>query len=1052
MTPQLRKDVRPPAKGKKKEEGKKIAGRARMVERTLVPVESRYESLLERVSDGFAAFDAAMNYTYINQKGAELLGRKPEDLIGKNYWLEFPEAKGTPFADAYVRALETQKPIVMEDYYAPWDRWFENRIYPSKDGLTIFFTEITERKRAMELLRESEERFRRAMEHAPIPIQIHTEDGEVILVNQAWLRQSGYTREEISTIPEWVDKAYGERRNAIRAEIEQLYSLSEARDEGEDEIRTRNGETRTWHFHTAPLGKLPDGRRLVISMAVDVTERKRVEEALRERERQLSTLIANLPGLVYRSRNDKDWTTEFVSEGVFALTGYPPADFMEHRREFGGLIHPDDQNDVWENIQAALSERRAYELTYRIIAAGGEEKWVWERGSGVYDADGTLLALEGFVTDITERKRAEQLLLAELKILELLSADASLEEVLTAIVEKVEALSVDTIGSILLLDPDGIHVHHGAAPHLPAAYNQALEGAPIGPQEGSCGAAMYLRKQIIVTDIETDPLWVNYRELARSHGLRACWSTPIMDTDGRVLASFAMYYREPRSPEARDFKLIERMTHLARLTLERKRAEQTVLEQLRLITAISDTSPALIYVYDMETQSNVYINKGIEQLLGYSSDEIRGLGDELFPQLIHPQDLPDVIAFQSRIASAADHEILEVEYRIKDRRGAWRTLHSYERPFLRNADGSLKQKIGIALDVTERKRAEEELRLSEERFSHAFHTSPAGITITRIADGKFVDANDAFCRMFEFSREEVIGHTSTELNMWTPEERKKLIEEQVRSGGLENFELRAHAKSGRMVDILFSSKPIELGGEPHHVTTMIDITERKLAQEELRLSRDRLAELSRRLAETRENEARAIGRELHDQIGQMLTAMKITLDLAGQLPAEASAKKIAQAQELTADLLARVSALSLELRPPMLDDLGLLPALLWHVNRYQEQNGIEVEFKHGGIEGKRFAPEIETAAYRCVQESLTNVARHARAARVRLEFRRRGEEMEIQIEDDGVGFDPNAALAKNRGLGGMRERVGLAGGMFEIESEAGKGARMTIRLPWKERT
>src|SRR5512138_1078055 len=106
-----------------------------------------FMELIDRISDGFVAFDAQMNYTYVNRRGGELLGRKPEDLIGKNYWDEYPEARGTPFADAYLRALETQTAITIEAYYAPWDRWFENRIYPSDDGISILFTEITERKK-----------------------------------------------------------------------------------------------------------------------------------------------------------------------------------------------------------------------------------------------------------------------------------------------------------------------------------------------------------------------------------------------------------------------------------------------------------------------------------------------------------------------------------------------------------------------------------------------------------------------------------------------------------------------------------------------------------------------------------------------------------------------------------------------------------------------------------------------------------------------------------------------------------------------------------------
>jgi signal transduction histidine kinase len=220
--------------------------------------------------------------------------------------------------------------------------------------------------------------------------------------------------------------------------------------------------------------------------------------------------------------------------------------------------------------------------------------------------------------------------------------------------------------------------------------------------------------------------------------------------------------------------------------------------------------------------------------------------------------------------------------------------------------------------------------------------------------------------------------------------------------------------------------------------------------EDLRLSRQRLAELSRRLVEAYETERRAIGRELHDQFGQMLTAMKITLELARELPADAAAKRIGQAWDLTNDLLNRVSRLSLELRPSMLDDLGLIPALLWHVNNFQEQIGIQVDFKHSNVEGKRFTSGIETTAYRIAQEALTNVARHARATRAQLEVRAGGGWMEIRIEDDGVGFDPESALSENRGLSGMRERAQLVGGTFQIESERGKGTMIQIQLPLQE--
>jgi PAS domain S-box-containing protein len=132
-----------------------------------------------------------------------------------------------------------------------------------------------------EALRQSEEQFRRAVLYAPFPILIHAEGGEVLQVSQTWTELTGYTQEELRSISDWTERAYGEKRGAVESDIERLYDLDGRLEEGEYLITTRSGETRTWYFHSAPLGRLPDGRRRVITMAVDVTERKRAEEALR---------------------------------------------------------------------------------------------------------------------------------------------------------------------------------------------------------------------------------------------------------------------------------------------------------------------------------------------------------------------------------------------------------------------------------------------------------------------------------------------------------------------------------------------------------------------------------------------------------------------------------------------------------------------------------------------------------------------------------------------------------------------------------------------------
>jgi PAS domain S-box-containing protein len=143
----------------------------------------------------------------------------------------------------------------------------------------------------------------------------------------------------------------------------------------------------------------------------DISERNQVEEALRESQRQLVTLIGNLPGYVYRCRNDRDWTLQYISEGVFELTGYTVDEYLTHKTiTCGEKTHPDDAKHVWQEVQAALEQHRPFEMTYRILTKSGEVKWVWERGEGIYEQDGTLNYLEGFVTDVTERKHAEHLL------------------------------------------------------------------------------------------------------------------------------------------------------------------------------------------------------------------------------------------------------------------------------------------------------------------------------------------------------------------------------------------------------------------------------------------------------------------------------------------------------------------------------------------------------------------------------------------------------------------------------------------------------------------
>ncbi len=222
---------------------------------------------------------------------------------------------------------------------------------------------------------------------------------------------------------------------------------------------------------------------------------------------------------------------------------------------------------------------------------------------------------------------------------------------------------------------------------------------------------------------------------------------------------------------------------------------------------------------------------------------------------------------------------------------------------------------------------------------------------------------------------------------------------------------------------------------------------------DLQSSQASLRQLSRRLVEVQEEERRQIALELHDEIGQILTGLKLQMQAPETFNAREARERMQRAQEMTSELIGRVRQMSLNLRPSMLDDLGLLPTLVWHFERYQHQTNIHVVFQQSNLEGRRFAFEIETAAYRVIQEALTNAARHSGVKEVTVRAWQRDGWLGLQVEDSGSGFNPGLVFsaAASRGLMGMRERVAYLGGSLDIDSTPGHGTCITVEIPVEDR-
>jgi PAS domain S-box-containing protein len=316
----------------------------------------------------------------------------------------------------------------------------------------------------------------------------------------------------------------------------------------------------------------------------DITESKRAEESLRRSEGYLAeaqrltrtgSWVWRVPGR-YALHLSEEW---------YRVYGFDPEAGMPSWEELLQRVHPEDQA-IWQaTIDRAIGERSDYEVEFRILLPSGTVRYLHTVGHPVVNASGDLVEFVGSSIDVTERKRAEALREGESRILEMIARDARLEEILDSLVRVVEAQFAGLLCSVLLLDEDGQHVRHGAAPSLPESYIKAIDGLCIGPKAGSCGTAMYRREPVVVTDILEDPLWEPYRGVVEPYGFRACWSTPILAPSGKALGSFAMYYCEPRSPSPAETHALEMATHLAGIAIERRLARK---ERERLRQAQAD--------------------------------------------------------------------------------------------------------------------------------------------------------------------------------------------------------------------------------------------------------------------------------------------------------------------------------------------------------------------------------------------------------------------------------------------------------------------------------
>lgn len=480
---------------------------------------------------------------------------------------------------------------------------------------------------------------------------------------------------------------------------------------------------------------------------------------------------------------------------------------------------------------------------------------------------------------------------------------------------------------------------------------------------------------------------------------------------------------------------------------ERKRVDETVNMNQALraseerFAKIFNLSPFRMGILRIRDGVVLEVNDAWIRDTGFSREQI--INQPIFT--LSPQ-MEDGLAETIREVLTAQKPVLDLEVRFKSKDGD--EVIANTSAVIIELDGEPCY-LWAANDITERKLAADALQASESRFSIAFNSNPMLATISMLEGGRFLAVNDSFVALTGYSREEAVGHTALELNLWpNPEDRRKVMDTLKKEKRVRDFKAGIRLKNGEERMLLLSVERIELDGQICLLHVANDVTLRHRAEEALRA-------LSAKLRSAREEEGTRIAREIHDELGGALTGLKwdleridtmLTTPTNGSLVPEVHERidSMTRTIETTITTIRRIAS---ELRPGVLDDLGLVAAIEWQVEQFQARTGLNCHWTNTANEIE-LDREKSTAVFRILQEILTNVLRHAQATNLYLKLYRTRHCLELEVKDDGRGITKSQkSNSQSLGLLGMKERALLVGGEVHITGKEGHGTTVLVRVP-----
>ncbi|HEY1212198.1 MAG TPA: PAS domain S-box protein, partial [Bryobacteraceae bacterium] len=799
----------------------------------------------------------------------------------------------------------------------------------------------------------------------------------------------------------------------------------------------------------------PSAAGIVVHLR-DLTKRKQLEQVLREREERFRSYFElGLAGIAVEPSGRRILD---VSDEICRMLGYERSDLLQMAWE--QLVHPDDlAADIQEFDQVLAGEKDRYSIAKRWIRKDGQVVYADTSVKGLRSVDGSLnrffVLLENS-QEISDRKLAE---------------DALREsgEWYRALFESMdEGFCVIEI----LFDQEG----------QPYDF-RFLETNPAFEKQLGIAQAAGKTVRELVPDLE--PWWFE------TYGRVALTGEPVrLENQVRSIGRWFDVYAFRLGPETS-----RRLAVLFDNITERVQAEERLRESDERFRAIFNQVTVGVGLTDL-TGKFVLVNQKYCDIVGYTREELLSMRMQ---DLTYPDDLAQNLELFQRLAETGTPFQIEKRYVRKGGSVVWANISVAA---IRDASGKPVYGVAVVLEVTDRKRAEEELvkahdelerrvverteqlmaanealrveveerkrteeelRRSEAYLAEGQRLSHTGSFCWTIATGEVYWSQETY-RIYGFEPGEVQPSADLFFEALYPDDRS-YVERTLAQGIKEksDYEMNFRIVGGDGQVRYFQSigHPVlnQSGDVIEVIGTVMDVTERRLAEKELQKEteeRNRLAQertkLLRQLTLTQEEERRRISREMHDQLGQQLSALTLKLAaLKESYGAQGELREQLHTLEgMVKHLDADVDLLIRELRPIALDELGLRAALFNYVNNWSKHFGVHAELHVSGMEQDRLPSETETALYRVTQEALTNVAKHAHARNVGILLERRPDHISLIIEDDGTGFDgENAFSFRERGLGliGMRERVVLVGGTLDVESRPGAGVTVVVRIP-----